>query len=197
MAFRKKTAKDQYCSNVRINEIAHEAFRAQVVKKYYEERFDSLKRDFFNYVHDDPSAPEVTPGAGNGLKIEDHGSISFSAPERLQNDDAVRLLLERVKDGTISVDDFASCVSTVNVSNTKQVLCEDDVSSVTKPDVDDNGKAIVVITFRASAAYKRDLHAQLENPAAALVDDAPVQEPGLEEAVEITKKAAKRSKKAA
>jgi len=168
MAFKKKTAKSQYCSDVRINEIARKAFRAQVVSKYYEEEFKTAKGEFYEYVNTSPDAPEITPGAGNGLKIEDHGSISFSAPSLLQNKDTVQLLLAKVKAGEISVDDLAACVSTVNKENVEKVLSPEDVASVTKPDCHEDGSPIVVITFRPSSAYKQDLQNRLSNPAATL-----------------------------
>ena len=163
MAFKKKTAKDQFCSDMTINKLANEAAQATTIAKFYEEKYKGLKKSLDKYLRYDENAPEIIIGKEGTLRIEDVGTITFTQPRRLQNADAKALLLAKVHAGELTVDDLVACVSTLTVDAVENLLSDEELATVKKPDENSEGP-IVTITLRASSAFKNNMNTRLENP---------------------------------
>jgi hypothetical protein len=102
----------------------------------------------------------VSVGAGGGIKVPDVGGLSFSQPERLDNQAAVAKIIAALKDGSLQPDALAEVISTVNKDGFLKALPGNDEMVAADPDK-------LVVTLRIANDFRAQVCEALETQVAA------------------------------
>jgi hypothetical protein len=137
--------------------------------KFFEERYNGTKAEIEAFL-DAPDCPvTVSVGPGGGVKVPGVASLSFSQPERVNNEAAVAAIVAALKDGSLQPDALVEIVSTVNKEGLLKALPEQAKTLVATSEK-------VVVTLRAKNEFKADVVARLEATVSATEKPAPAAE---------------------
>ena len=150
MAILRKDQKKDPVVPVEIQCKIDKGFEQQFLAAWYDEQFKATKQEVKEAIE---ASQEITMIEGTGFKVGNGMLIPTKARDRI--DYNLEAMVELVKANTISIDDFAACISTFNAKKVDEVFTGQEVK-VTTPGVGYG------LTFRSNAEMKKNFSEKAE-----------------------------------
>jgi hypothetical protein len=175
MAIKRKGEKAKQGLPTKLVELTERAATYTTTAAFFKDRYDATKEEIEAYL-EDPNCPvTVSVGTGGGVKVDGIGGYSFSQPTRMDNREAVAVIVAALKDGSLQPDALTEIISTVSVPGMEKSLPKETIEGTYKK------SDKVVITLRTASEFKADVIARLEKTVSATekpVAEVTVVQPG-------------------